>query len=109
MFIDFELLGKIFKEAREKNKLTLEEVGREINHSPKWVTRLENGEIDIRIDILFNLCTLYSLDLARVIRKVELHPSQKEIEEYTEELKAKREERKANKISNKKTTKSSKK
>jgi len=58
---DFEMKSKAFivgemvKEARKKSKLTQEELAQKTGTKKSYISRLENGKIDIQISTLFKI------------------------------------------------------
>lgn len=63
--IIFEKVGKRLKEARERNKITLEEAGKKVDVHKSTVLRWENGETEkIKLPILETLADYYNVDPA---------------------------------------------
>lgn len=61
--IIFEKVGKRLKEARERNKITLEEAGKKIDVHKSTVLRWEKGETaKIKIPILETLADFYNVN-----------------------------------------------
>ncbi len=63
--IIFEKVGKRLKEARERNKITLEEAGKKVDVHKSTVLRWENGETEkIKLPILETLADYYNVNPA---------------------------------------------
>lgn len=63
--IIFEKVGRRLKEARERNKITLEEAGKKVDVHKSTVLRWENGETEkIKLPILETLADYYNVDPA---------------------------------------------
>ena len=62
-------IGDILKNVRQINGLTQEEVAEAFNKSNSWVSRIENGEREIRIKSLMDLCKLYDADMLDVLKE----------------------------------------
>lgn len=61
--IIFEKVGKRLKEARERNKITLEEAGKKVDVHKSTVLRWENGETEkIKLPILETLADYYNVN-----------------------------------------------
>ena len=58
---DFELkskafiIGEMIKETRKKSKLTQEQLAQKTGTKKSYISRLENGKIDIQISTLFKI------------------------------------------------------
>ncbi len=62
-------LGVELKKQRLNHKLTLVEVSKKINVSPKQVQNYENGVNKMSILILVDLCNLYGIDYVELITR----------------------------------------
>lgn len=63
--IIFEKVGKRLKEARERNKITLEEAGKKVDVHKSTVLRWENGKTEkIKLPILETLADYYNVNPA---------------------------------------------
>lgn len=63
--IIFEKVGRRLKEARERNKITLEEAGKKVDVHKSTVLRWENGETEkIKLPILETLADYYNVNPA---------------------------------------------
>lgn len=61
--IIFEKVGKRLKEARERNRITLEEAGKKVDVHKSTVLRWENGETEkIKLPILETLADYYNVN-----------------------------------------------
>ncbi len=54
-------LGKVFKEYREKSKLTQEAVAEELGISTKYISRIENGTGGVKTESLVNYLNLLGI------------------------------------------------
>jgi ribosome-binding protein aMBF1 (putative translation factor) len=49
------IIGEMIKEARKESKLTQEELAKKTGTKKSYISRLENGKIDIQISTLFKI------------------------------------------------------
>ena len=62
--------GKILKNARKNNNLTLEDVSKLFDKSKSWLGDIESGRNRIYFDDLKKLCELYMLDMNDIITEL---------------------------------------
>lgn len=55
-------VGEKFREFREKNNLTQEQVGERLGITKKQVSNYESGRNSIRIETFYKLCNIYNID-----------------------------------------------
>lgn len=60
-------IGRKLRAYRRQRKLTIEAVGKKLNRSPATVSKYENGEIAISLDVLQDYCNLLNMDLAKIL------------------------------------------
>ena len=53
--------GKILKQYRKKNKLTLENVAELSGLAPRYISQIERGELKGSINTLLNFCNAYKI------------------------------------------------
>ena len=54
-------LGEIFKEYRNKNKLTQEKIAEELEISVKYISRIENGNGGVKVETLVNYMNILGI------------------------------------------------
>lgn len=59
-YID-KVLGEIFKEYRQKSRLTQEKVAEHLNISVKYISRIENGTGGVKVETLVNYINLLGI------------------------------------------------
>ena len=56
-----KVLGEIFKEYREKNKLTQEKKKKKLGISVKYISRIENGTGGVKVETLVNYMNILGI------------------------------------------------
>lgn len=56
-----KILGEIFKEYRQKSRMTQEKVAEHLNISVKYISRIENGTGGVKIETLVNYINLLGI------------------------------------------------
>jgi len=49
------MIGEMLKEARKKAKISQEDLARKIGTKKSYISRLENGKIDVQLSTLFRI------------------------------------------------------
>lgn len=63
------LFGKYIKDARERKKLSQQEVADKLGVSQSYLSRLEKGERDIDLALALKVCGVLGYDLRDFINK----------------------------------------
>jgi transcriptional regulator with XRE-family HTH domain len=64
-------VGARFHSIRKKHKSEIETVAKAVGISPKLLLRIEEGDYDMYIDLLFELCEYYDITPHDFLRDVE--------------------------------------
>jgi transcriptional regulator with XRE-family HTH domain len=66
-------VGARFHSLRKKHKKEIETVAKAVGISPSLLSRIEKGEYDMYIDLLFELCDQYDITPHDFLKDVEKH------------------------------------
>ncbi len=74
-----EIITENLLDLRRKNKMTQQDLAKQINYSDKAVSRWENGEVLPDVETLAKIAEVYGVPLSRILEKdaAEENPSQK--------------------------------
>lgn len=64
-----EIITENLLELRRKNKMTQQELAKQINYSDKAVSRWENGEVLPDVETLAKIAAVYGVPLSRILEK----------------------------------------
>ena len=67
MALDYNLIGKRLKNARNMNKLTLEQLAEKLNVSIAFISRIEAGNIEISLKRLSQLCEVLGVSEGTIL------------------------------------------
>lgn len=63
----YKTLGQKLKAGRKMKGITLTELAEAVHRSPASLSKYENGEVNIAIDSLVEICTALNMDISELL------------------------------------------
>ncbi len=67
MALDYQLIGKRLKDARNSKKLTLDQLAKKLDVSIPFVSRIEKGNLEISLKRLSQICEILEISEGSIL------------------------------------------